>query len=145
MESQKLEQSSAPDDPAWESSKKFLDEHQHCHPHTEAVSDCFRCSWRYFRDVSIERIASLTAQVATLESEKAAAHEAIDEVVRGLEVIHTATPDGHDGFFHDLRAFLDERDIFNDDLYGERVISAAVKYLLDRVRSLSAPTKKQPK
>ena len=126
MESQKLEQSSAPDDPAWESSKKFLDEHQHCHPHTEAVSDCFRCSWRYFRDVSIERIASLTAQVATLESDKAAAHEA--------------------GFAEAREAAAKEAIDFHNHLFPSEQ-NPRMRYVLERIagaiRSLSAPIKEQ--
>lgn len=50
------------DDPAWESARKFLD--GHCHPHTEALSDCFRCNWLYFRNVSIQHIISLQRQLA---------------------------------------------------------------------------------
>ena len=35
---------------AFKSSRNFLNEHQKCHRHTEAVSECYLCNWRYFRD-----------------------------------------------------------------------------------------------
>ena len=55
---------------AFKSSRNFLNEYQKCHRHTEAVSECYLCNWRYFRDHVTHAISRAEARVAELEAEK---------------------------------------------------------------------------
>ena len=70
---------------AFDSSRKFLDEHQKCHRHTEAVSECYQCNWRYFRDHSTHVISRAVARVAELEAENRKLRECADAMADAIE------------------------------------------------------------
>lgn len=56
------------------------------------------------------------------------------ELVDALKAIYTSTREDAKGQQHTIRAYLDARDVFNDDVQGSRrLVALAAAYALARV------------
>ena len=62
----------------------------------------------------------------------AEARRRVGKLEKALRIIEAAIADGDGGSYWPARKFLDERDIYNDDLNEERVLGAVAKAALTK-------------